>query len=129
MTSGACPDASRAASRSHADGLLVAALGAEHEVVGHLQPIRARGHQRDRRLAVQDAASRRGHVLVDRVVHQLVPEHDAFVDLVEEPGVVRRAQLPGDVGRRTAGDGGHVAERHRVAEHGRDLEQVQRRHR
>ena len=104
------------------DGLLVAALGAEHQMIGHVQPIRARGHQCDRGLAMQEAASRRGHVLVDRVVHELMPEHDAFVDLVEKLGVERLAQLPGDVGRRTAGDSGHIAKRHRIAEHGRDPE-------
>src|SRR6185312_11681392 len=39
----------------------------------------ARGHQGYRGLTVQKAAGRRRQVLIDRVVHQLVPEHDPVV--------------------------------------------------
>jgi hypothetical protein len=76
---------------------------------------------------VQDAPGRGRHLLVDRVVHELVAEDDPLVDPVEQLGVVRLAQLPRGLRRRSAGDGGHVAQRHRVAEHGRDPEQLQRR--
>ena len=95
-------------------------------MIRHVQSIRARGHQRDRGLTVQKAAGRRRYVLVDGVVHELVPEHDPVVRLVEKLSVERVAELPDHLGRRAAGDGGDVAERHGVAEHRRDLQQLQR---
>jgi len=95
-------------------------------MIRHLQPVRARGHQRDRGLTVQKAAGRRRHVLIDRVVHELVPEHDPVVSLVQKLSVERVAELPDDLGRRPAGDSGHIAQRHGIAEHRRDLQQLQR---
>ena len=38
------------------DRLLVTPLRSEHQMIGHIQPIRARRHQRDRGLTVQKAA-------------------------------------------------------------------------
>jgi hypothetical protein len=66
------------------DRLLIPPLRSEQQMmVRHVQPVRARGHQRDRGLAVQKAAGRRRHVLIDRVVHKLVPEHHPVAGLVE----------------------------------------------
>lgn len=53
-------------------------------MIRHIQPVRARGHQRHRGLTVQQAAGRRRHMLIDRVVHQLVPEHHPAVSLVQK---------------------------------------------
>ena len=108
------------------DRLLVAPLRAEHQVIRHVQGIRTCGHQRERRLAVQEAAGRRRDVLIDRVVHELVPEHDPVVGLVEQLRVERLAELPDYLGRRPAGDGGDIAERHGIAEHRGDLQQLER---
>ena len=109
------------------DRLLIPPLGSEHQMIRHLQPVRARGHQRDRGLTVQKAAGRRRHVPVDRVVHELVPEHHPVAGPVQKLGVERAAELPGDLGRRPAGDSGAVANRHGIAEARRDLQQLQRR--
>jgi hypothetical protein len=95
-------------------------------MVGHVQSVRTRGRQRDRGLTVQQAAGRRGNVLIDRVVHELMPEHDAVAGLVEQLGVERVVELRDDLGRRPVGDGGDVAERHGIAEHRGDLQQLQR---
>jgi len=91
-------------------------------VIRHVQSVRARGHQRDRGLTVQKTAGRRRHVLIDRVVHELVPEHDLVVTLVEKLSVERVAELPDDLGRRLAGDSGDIAKRHGIAKHRRDLQ-------
>ena len=123
VTVGAWADASRAASRRGRPPL-VTPLRAEHEVVGHLKEVRAAGDQRERGLAVQTAAGRRGHMPVDRVVNELVPEHDAFVVLVETRASYAAPSCSRHHG--VTGDGGDVAERHGVAEHGRDPQQVER---
>ena len=91
-----------------------------------VQLIRAGGHQRDRCLTMQKAAGRGRHVPIDRIVHELVPEHDSIVSLVEELGFERVAELPNDLGRWAAGDSGDVTKRHGVAQHRRDLQQLQR---
>jgi hypothetical protein len=106
--------------------LLIPPLRSEHQMIRHVQPVRARGHQRDRGLTVQQAAGRRRHVPVDRVVHELVPEHDPVVSLVQKLSVERVAELPDDLGRRPAGDRSDIAKRHSIAEHRRDLQQLQR---
>lgn len=111
------------------DRLLVAPLRSEHQMIGHVQPVRAGGHQLRRGLTVQEAAGRRRHVLIDRVVHQLMPEHDPVVGLVEQLGVEGVLELPDDLGRQPAGDRGDVAKRHGIAEHRGDLQQLQRRRR
>jgi hypothetical protein len=108
------------------DRLLVAPLRPEHQMIRHVQPVRARSHQRDRSLSVQKAASRRRHVPIDRVVHELMPEHDPVLRLVEKLSVERLAELPDNLGRRPAGDSGDIAKRHGIAEHRRHLQQLQR---
>ena len=95
-------------------------------MIRHVQPVRARGHQRDRGLTVQKAAGRRRHVPVDRVVHELVPEHHPVAGLVEKLSVERVAELADDLRQRPAGDSGDIAKRHGIAEHRRDLQQLQR---
>ena len=107
--------------------LVVTPLRPEHQVLRDGQGTGTRGHQRHRRLAVQEATGWRRHVLVDRVVHELVAEHDPVVGLVEQLGLERVAEPPHHLSRWKACDGGDVTERHGVAEHGRDLQQLQRR--
>jgi hypothetical protein len=48
-------------------------------------------------------------------MHELVPEDDALVSLVQELSVERVAELPDHLGRQSAGDGRDVAKRHGVA--------------
>ncbi len=98
-------------------------------MIGDVQKIRAGGRQGDRRLAMQETAGRRGNVLIDRIVHQLVPKHDPVASLVEQLRVERGAELRDDLGRPPAGDGGDIAERHRIAEHRRNLQQLEGRRR
>ncbi len=95
-------------------------------MVRHVQSISASGHEHDRCLAMQEAADRGRHVLVDRVMHELVPEHDAFVSLVQELSIERGTELPDHLGRRPAGDSGDVAKRNGIAQNSRDLQQFQR---
>ena len=108
------------------DRLLVTPFRSEHQMIGHVQLICAGRHQRDRGLTMQQAAGRRRHVLIDRIVHELVPEHDSIVSLVEELSFERVAELPNDLGRRAAGDRGDVTKRRGIAQHRRDLQQLQR---
>ena len=91
-------------------GLVVASLRPEHQVLGDGQVVRTSRHQRHRGLAVQETPGRRWHVPVDRVVHELVPEHDTLVGLVEQLGVERVAELGNHLGRRAARDSGDIAE-------------------
>jgi hypothetical protein len=76
---------------------------------------------------VQKAAGGRRHVLVDRIVHELMSEHDPAAGLVEKLCLEGVAELSDDLGRRPSGDSGHIAKRHCVAEHRSDLQQLQRR--
>ena len=66
---------------------------------GHVETVRTGRGQRDRSFAVQEPAARRGDVVVDRVVHHLVPEHDAVLGLVEELRFERVVEIGDDVGR------------------------------
>ena len=108
------------------DRLLVTSLCAANQVISDVQGIRARGPQRDRRLPVQETAGRRRHVLIDRVVHELMPKYDPVANLVEQSSVERGVELRDDLGRPPAGDRGDIAKRHRIAEHRRNLQQRQR---
>ena len=107
-------------------GLRVASLSPEDQVLADRQRIRTRGHQRHRGLAMQQAAGRARHVPVDRVVHELVPEHDPVVGHVEQLGVERVAKLPHHVSGWTACDGRDITERDGIAEDRRDLQELQR---
>jgi hypothetical protein len=89
-------------------------------MIRHVQSISAPGHEHDRCLTVQKAAGRRGHVLVDRVMHELVSEHDPFIRLVQEPSVERVAELPDHLGRRSAGDSRDIAKGNGIAQNSRD---------
>ena len=95
-------------------------------MIRHVQPVRAHSHQRDRGLTVQQAAGRRRQVPVDRVVHELVPEHHPAAGLVQKLSIERVGELPDDLGRWPAGDSGDIAKRDGIAEHRRDLQQLQR---
>ena len=129
VTSGACADASRAASRSHATACSSprSAPSTRWSATSSRSAPAAISATAASRCRRRRAGAR--HVLVDRVVHELVPEHDSVVGLVEQLGVERVAELGDDLGRRAAGDSGDIAERHGVAEHRRDLQQLQRRRR
>jgi hypothetical protein len=78
-------------------------------MIRHVQSIRAHGHQRDRGLTVQKAADRRRHVLIDRFMHELVPEHNPVGSFTEELSVEHVAELPVHLGRRPSGDSGEMA--------------------
>lgn len=107
------------------DGLEVTVLGPEHEVVCHREPISTRGHQRRCGLAVEEASGGRWCVPVDRVMDQLVAEHDPVVDLIEQLHVEGLAETADDVGRRSVRHRRDVADRHRITERCRDAEQLE----
>ncbi len=107
--------------------LFVAPFGTEHQMVRDMEPIRASGRQRFGGLTVQQTAGRRGYLLIDRVVHELMPEYNAVVGRVEQLRGERLVQLADDFRGRPARHRGDVAQRHRVAEHCRDLQELQRR--
>ena len=108
------------------DRLLVAPLRAEHQVIRDVERIRPGVHQRECRLPVQETARRCGNLLIDRVVDELVPKHDAVACLVEQLRVERLVELSDELGRLAVGDRTHVAQRDGIAEHRRDLQQLQR---
>ena len=89
-------------------------------MIRHIQRIRTRRHQRHRRLTVQKTSRRRRHVLVDRLVHELMPEDDALVRLVEKLSVERIAQPAHYLRWRPVGDSSDIAKRHGIAQHLQD---------
>ncbi len=107
--------------------LEVAAWRAEHQVVGDLQEVGSGVCESSGGIAVENPADGCGHVLIDRIVHELVAEHDGVTVFTEEAGVERIPELRDDLGRRSTGDRGHVMDRDAVAEHRRDLTQLERR--
>ncbi len=96
-------------------------------MVGHVQPGRTRGHERGGRVTVQHPAGGGRYVLIDRVVHELVPERDTIAVHVEELVVEGGLEAPGDLGRWAANHRGQGTDRHGIAEHRSDPEQVERR--
>jgi hypothetical protein len=106
--------------------LEIAAFRTEDEMVGHLQEVRADVGESSGRIAVQNPANGCRHVQIDRVVYELVAKHDVVTALTEESSVERVGELGDNLGRRTTCDRGHVVNRDVVAEHSRDLQELER---
>jgi hypothetical protein len=79
-------------------------------MLGDGEVVRTRGHQGHRGLAMQEAPGGGRHVPVDRVMHELVPEHDSLVGLVEQLGVERIAQSGHYLGRCKTRNGRDIPE-------------------
>ena len=94
-----------------------------------VEPVGASRQQGGGRLPVQQASGGQRHVLVDRVMDELVPEDDPVTGLVEKLGVERLAELGDHLDGGSTGDGGDVAQGHGVTEHGGHLEQLASRRR
>jgi hypothetical protein len=93
-------------------------------VLGNLQGIRAGGAECRGGIAVHGLSQRARHVLIDRVVNKLVSKYERIALIAEESRPEGLSQVSNQVRLLATSDRRQVPDRHGVAEHGDNLQQV-----